>query len=58
MPTQRSAAVDWEPYKADITEFYVKQDNTAADTIAYLQNKYDLHVGRRTDEEVTNRLAA
>ena len=45
MPTRRgAAAVDWEPYKADITEFYVKQDNTAVDTIAYLRNKYGLHV--------------
>ncbi|KAH8761908.1 ankyrin repeat-containing domain protein [Hyaloscypha finlandica] len=44
MPTQRSAAVDWEPYKADITEFYVEQDNTAADTIAYLRDKHGLHV--------------
>jgi hypothetical protein len=44
MPTQRGAAVDWEPYEADIIEFYVEQDNTAADTIAYLQNMYGLHV--------------
>ncbi len=44
MSTQRAAAVDWEPYKADITEFYVEQDNTAADTIEYLWNKYGLHV--------------
>ncbi|KAF7504127.1 hypothetical protein GJ744_002645 [Endocarpon pusillum] len=42
MPTQR--AVDWEPYEADITKFYVEQDNTAANTIAYLRNKYGLHV--------------
>lgn len=44
MPTQRGTAVDWELYKADITEFYVEQNNTAADTIAYLRNKYGLHV--------------
>jgi hypothetical protein len=44
MQTHRGAAVDWEPYKADITEFYVEQDNTATDTIAYLRNKYGLHV--------------
>jgi hypothetical protein len=44
MATQRAAAVDWGPYEADVTEFYVEQGNTAADTIAYLRNKYDLHV--------------
>lgn len=44
MPTQRGAAIDWEPYKAEITEFYVEQGHTAADTIAYLRDKYGLHV--------------
>jgi hypothetical protein len=44
MATQRGAAVDWEPYKAYIIEFYVEQDNTAADTVAYLRDMYGLHV--------------
>ena len=44
MPTQRDAAVDWEPYKAHIIEFYVEQNKTAAATIEYLRNDYGLEV--------------
>lgn len=42
--TQRATAINWELYKRDIIEFYVEQNNTVADTVAYLRNKYGLHV--------------
>jgi hypothetical protein len=36
--------VDWTPYREEVLAFYIGQDKTADETLAFLKEKYDLRV--------------
>lgn len=44
MAQERSYGVNWEPYREEILDLYVKQKKTAKATVQHLQERHGLQV--------------
>lgn len=44
MPRKRTYGVNWEPYRSEIIELYVKENKTAKATIQHLLERHGLQV--------------